>query len=119
MKLTPPSDTASAVEARVFLSAQKLFTSHAVDEWTSDFEVLFFQLTTKNKILDVATQNVRLAFAQAKYSEALKRGINTEQQLKFKPGAAVLYVIVHDKRTDAVGSVRIPLSQYTANSAPN
>lgn len=119
VKLTPPSGAGSAVEARVYLSAQKLFTSHAVDEWTSNFEVLFFQLTAKNKILDVATQNVRLAFAQAKYSEALKRGINTEQQLKFKPGAAVLYVIVHDKRTDAVGSVRIPLNEYSANPAPN
>lgn len=119
VKLTPPGGTGSAVEARVYLSAQKLFTSHAAGEWTSDFEVLFFQLTAKNRILDVATQNVRLAFAQAKYSEALKRGINTEQHLKFKPGAAVLYVIVHDKRTDAVGSVRIPLSEYSANSAPN
>ena len=114
VKLTPPGGAGSAVEARVFLSAQKLFTGHAVDEWTSDFEVLFFQLTAKNEILDVATQNVRLAFAQAKYSEALKRGINTEQRLQFKPGVAVLYVIVHDKRTDAVGSVRIPLDPYAA-----
>lgn len=110
VKLTPPGGADSAVEARVYLSAQNLFASHAVDEWTSDFDVLFFQLTAKNRILDVATQNVRLAFAQAKYSEALNRGINTVQRLQFKPGAAVLYVLVHDKRTDAVGSVRIPLN---------
>lgn len=119
VKLTPPGGAASAVEARVYLSAQNLFTSHEPDSWTSDFEVLFFHLTAKNKILDVTTQNVTLAFSEAKYREALKRGINTLENLQRKTGAAVLYVIVHDKRTDAVGSVRIPLSEYSANPAPN
>lgn len=115
VKLTPPNSVASStIEARVYLSAENLFASHQPDSWTSDFEVLFFQLTAKNKILDVTTQSVSLNFPQDKYSEALKRGINTAENLQFKPGAVLLYVIVHDKKTDAVGSVRIPLDQYAA-----
>jgi len=112
VKLAPPTNTAgSTVEARVFLSAQNLFTNNG-DGWKSDFEVLLFQLTAENKILDLTIEPVSLELSEAKYSEALKRGINTLARLQPKPGAALLYVIVHDKRTDAVGSVRIPLAQY-------
>ena len=112
VKMTPPaSATASTVEARVLLSAQKLFTNRG-DGWKSDFEVLFFQLKADNKILDVTTEPVSLDLTEAKYTDALKQGINTQAELKLNPGAALLYVIVHDKRSDAVGSVRIPLDQY-------
>jgi hypothetical protein len=112
VKMTPPaSATASTVEARVFLSAQKLFTNDG-DGWKSDFEVLLFQLTVDNKILDVTTEPVSVELTEAKYTDALKQGINTQAALQLKPGAALLYVIVHDKRSDAVGSVRIPLDQY-------
>jgi VWFA-related protein len=112
VKMTPPaSATASTVEARVFLSSQKLFTNDG-DGWKSDFEVLFFQLKADNKILDVTTEPVSLELTGAKYTEALKEGIDTLAELQLKPGAALLYVIVHDKRTDAIGSVRIPMGQY-------
>ena len=112
VKMTPPASTAgSTVEARVFLGAQNLFTNHG-DGWKSDLEVLLFQLTAENKILDLTTEPVSLELSEEKYSEALKRGINTLARLQPKPGAALLYVIVHDKRTDAVGSVRIPMNQY-------
>lgn len=110
VKLTPSDRVASSpVEARVYLSAQNLFASHSADEWNSDFEVLFFQFDPKNKILDVHTQQVNLKFTQQKYREALRRGIDTLGILQLKPGAALLYVIVHDKTSDAMGSVRIPL----------
>jgi hypothetical protein len=112
VKLAPPAGAAgSTVEARVFLSAQNLFTNNG-DGWKSDFEVLFFQLKADNKILDVTTEPVSVELTDAKFSQALKQGINTKAELQVKPGAALLYVIVHDKRTDAVGSVRIPLDQY-------
>lgn len=75
--------------------------------------MLFFQLTARNKILDVSTENVNLELTQAKYSEALKQGIDTLGTLQLKHGATLLYVIVHDKRSDAMGSVRIPLDHYT------
>jgi hypothetical protein len=114
VKMTPPaSATASTVEVRVFLSAQKLFTDTG-DGWKSDFEVLFFQLKADNKILDVTTEPVSVELTDAKYIEDLKEGISTLAALELKPGAALLYVIVHDKRSDAVGSVRIPLDQYAA-----
>jgi hypothetical protein len=74
--------------------------------------VLFFELTAENKILDVTTEPTSLELTDAKYSQALKQGIDTLAAPQLKPGAALLYVLVHDKRTDALGSVRIPLDQY-------
>jgi VWFA-related protein len=114
VKMAPPGSVGSSpVEARVYLSPQNLFTNELGDRWKSDFEVLFFQLSAKNTILDVTTQSVSVELTQEKYSEALKRGINTLERLQLKPGAAFLYVIVHDKTSDAVGSVRIPLAHYS------
>ena len=115
VKLPPPGSVRSAnIEARVYVSPQTLFTNQTGDAWKSSFEVLFFQLTAKNKILDVTTQSVNVELSAVKYNEALKRGINTLGRLQLKPGATLLYVIVHDRRSDAVGSVRIPLDQYAA-----
>lgn len=115
VRMSPPSGTdASAVEAKVILNAQKLFTNQPGPEWKSNFEVKFFQLAAKNAVLGVTTQNVNVELDQEKYSEALTKGINTLERLQLKPGATLLCVIVHDKSTDAVGSVRIPLDQYAA-----
>ncbi|HLW98923.1 MAG TPA: VWA domain-containing protein [Candidatus Acidoferrales bacterium] len=109
---TPSSPVGSRIDVRVFLSAQNLFANHG-DGWKSQFEVLYYQLTTSNGILSVTTKNVGVELAEAQYSKALEQGVGTEAELQLKRGAALLYVIVHDKRTDAVGSVRIPLDQYT------
>jgi VWFA-related protein len=116
VKMTPPgpaggSAVGAALRAQVYLSAQDLFTNHG-DGWKSDFEVLFFQLTAGNKTLHVTTEAVSVELSDAKYTDALKQGISTQAKLQLKPGAALLYVLVHDKKTDAVGSVRIPLDQY-------
>lgn len=116
VKLPPPGSVRSAnIEARIYVSPQTLFTNQTGDAWKSSFEVLFFQLTAKNKILDVTTENVKLSLTDAKYNRALKDGFDTVGTLELKPDATVLYVIVHDKRSDAVGSVRIPLDQYGAS----
>jgi VWFA-related protein len=115
VKLPPPASLRSAtIEARVFVDPQTLFASQPGVGWKSDFEVLFFQLTSKNKILDVTTESVDLNLADAKYSKALKEGFDTLATLQLKAGATILYVLVHDKRTDAAGSVRIPLDGYKA-----
>jgi hypothetical protein len=62
----------------------------------------------------VTTETVGLELTDAKYTKALKEGFDTVGTIQLKPGAALLYVVVHDKMTDAVGSVRIPLDQYAA-----
>jgi len=109
VRLKPRDAAASTLEARVYLDAQTLFRNELADSWRSDFELVFFQLDGQNQILGRATQNVSLVFPRAKYDEALKRGINTLERLQLKPGAAQLCVVIHDKKSDATGSVRIPL----------
>lgn len=118
VKLTPPSEVSSGtVEARVYVNPQTMFSHELGHGWKSDFEVRFFQLTAKNKILDVTTETVGLELTDAKYTKASKQGFDTVGTVQLKPGATQLYVIVHDKRTDAVGSVRIPLGEYSATHA--
>jgi hypothetical protein len=115
VKLTPSRGVPSGtVEAQVYVNAQTMFSNQLGHGWKSDFEVLFFQLTAKNKILDVTTETVGLELTDAKYTKALKEGFDTVGTIQLKPGAEVLYVIAHDKMSDAVGSVRIPLDQYSA-----
>ncbi|HLZ51869.1 MAG TPA: VWA domain-containing protein [Candidatus Acidoferrum sp.] len=115
VKLTPSRGVPSGtVEARVYVNAQTMFSNQLGHGWKSDFEVLFFQLTAKNKILDVTTETVGLELTDAKYTKALKEGFDTVGTIQLKPGAALLCVIVHDKKTDAVGSVRISLDQDAA-----
>ena len=114
VQMNSPSEASPPVlQPRVYLSANDLFHRQS-DGWQSNFGVLFFQLTAANAILDVTTQNASVELTDANYTEALKRGIKTSETLELKPGAALLYVIVHDKTSDSVGSVRIPLGEYTA-----
>jgi len=116
VKMTPLSNTgATAIDARVYLRAENLFTTQLGGGWKSNFEVLLFQLNARNEILDVTTQNVSAELTDAKYSEALRLGMDTVERVQMKPGAALLYVLVHDKKSDSVGSVRIPLHDYAAN----
>lgn len=119
VKLTPRGGVLSGtVEARVYVNPETLFSYEPGHGWKSDFEVLFFQLTAKNKILDVTTETVGLELIDAKYTKALKEGFDTLGTIQLKPSAALLYVIVHDKKTDAVGSVRIPLDQSATTLQP-
>jgi hypothetical protein len=56
------------------VSAQNLFTNRG-DGWKCDFEVLFFQLTAENKILDLTTEPIYVAGSPDTNSSHRKEGI--------------------------------------------
>lgn len=102
------------LDAKVHLSPQSMLTQQANGHWQGNFEVVFMQIGEKNKLLDLTQEDVDGDLDQAGYAAAAQQGWDLAPQLKFMPGASFLCVIVRDKASDAVGSVRIPLARYAA-----
>lgn len=119
VRLTPPDCVApSTLEARVHLNAQNLFTQQLTGGWTGDFEVLFFQISAGKTLLERTTHTGSGTLTETRHSEYLAHGIEVNAKLQLKPNTSLLYVIVHDKQSDSVGSVRIPCQIVESTSPP-
>lgn len=103
------------LNATVHINPQPMLSSGPNGHWTGSFEVMFIQLGDKNKLLDATQKDVEADLTPDKYAGVVKQGINMPVQLPMKPGADILCVILHDKNTDEVGSVHIPLARYVAS----
>lgn len=84
------------------------------DRWNGAFEVVFFQLDDKNHIKDVTTETEELDLKPETYRKLAQDGYTLPARLKLHSGATLLCVILHDRNSDAAGSVRIPLRQDAA-----
>jgi len=107
------------LDATAHFNPQPMLSSAANGHWTGSFEVMFIQLDEKNKLLDATQKDIEADLAPDKYAGAIQRGVSIPAQLEWKPGATLLCVILHDKNTDDVGSVRIPLARYAAALMPH
>ncbi len=102
------------VDAKVHVDFQRMLIQQKGKRWSGHFELLFFQLNEKGKVLDVTTQTADLNLKRATYQELVRDGKDMPIALSLKHGASLLCVILHDKVSDAAGSVRIPLARYAA-----
>ncbi len=102
------------LDATVHVSPQSMLSSAANGHWRGHIEVMFIQLGEKNKLLDATQKDVDIDLTPDKYSGMVNNGFNLPVKLPLRPGATILSIILHDKNTDDVGSVRIPLAHYTA-----
>jgi VWFA-related protein len=102
------------LDATVHVSPQSMLSSAANGHWAGHIEVMFIQLGEKNKLLDATQKDVDIDLTPDKYTSMVNNGFNLPVKLPLKPGATILSIILHDKNTDDVGSVRIPLARYTA-----
>jgi VWFA-related protein len=103
--------------AKVHMNPQSMLTVQENGHWKGNFEVMFMQLSAKSKLLDAAQKKVDADLDSKEYAEIVRNGWDLPVQLKLVPGATVLCVILHDKSSNAAGSVRIPLAAYTAAGA--
>jgi len=110
-----PTKDGAEIDAIVHFDPRRLLINQENGEWSANFELVFFQLDDKNKTYDVTTQSSDVNLKPEQYQRYIQTGVNIPNRLNFKRGATVLCIVLHDKRTDAVGSVHIPLSQYVAN----
>jgi hypothetical protein len=100
--------------AKVHMNPQSMLTMQEDGHWKGNFEVMFMQMDAKYKLLDATQKNVDADLDQKEYAEIVRKGWDLPVQLKFMPGATLLCVILHDKSSNAAGSVRIPLAAYAA-----
>lgn len=115
------------------LDAHNLLTTEDGNSWKGNFELLFFQLGRRRPAVphasdccalrtrsevdardEVPVKSYVLDLSPAEYQKAIATGMATTRKLKLQPGATTLVIVLHDKISDAVGSVRIPLTQYIA-----
>jgi hypothetical protein len=75
------------------------------------------QIGEKNKLLDLTQKDVDGDLDAKEYAAVFEKGWDLPAQLRFMPGGNILCVILRDKASDAVGSVRIPLERYATGSA--
>jgi VWFA-related protein len=106
--------TGPELDVTVHVSPQSMLSSAADGHWTGHIEVMLIQLGEKNKLLDATQKDVDIDLPPEKYTGMVTNGFNLPVKLPLKPGATILSIILHDKNTDDVGSVRIPLARYTA-----
>ncbi len=104
----------SRIDAKVHLNQQSMLTDVDNGHRKGSFEVMFMQIGEKNKLLDATQKDVEADLDPKEYAAVSQRGWELSAQLDFKSGATLLCVILHDKSSDAVGSVRIPLARYSA-----
>jgi hypothetical protein len=62
---------------------------------------------------DLSFREISLLLDPNEFAAVSQKGWDLPVQLNFKPGTTLLCVILHDKASDAVGSVRIPLARYS------
>jgi VWFA-related protein len=105
------------IEAAVHMNPQSMLTQQANGRWKGSFEVVFMQIGNKNKLLDLTQKDVDGDLDAKEYAAVSEKGWDLPAQLRFMPGANVLCVILRDKASDAVGSVRIPLERYATGPA--
>ena len=101
------------IDAKVHLNPQSMLTDLNNGHRKGSFEVMFMQLDPKNKLLDATQKDIEADLDPQEYAAISQKGWDLSAQLTFKQGATLLCVIIHDKASDAVGSVRIPLARYS------
>jgi hypothetical protein len=107
----------SEVEVDASFNPGVMIDQSASGTWKGSFEILYFVMRQDGKVLSVPEQSYELDLKPDTYQRLTQNGVFTKQPVETPPGAAALCVILHDKNSDAVGSVRIPLTQYSAPAA--
>ena len=110
---TPSGAKGPKIDAKVHLDPQLMLTNLDNGHHKGSFEVMFMQLDPKNKLLDATQKDVDADLDPNEFDAVSQKGWDLPVQLNFKPGTTLLCVILHDKASDAVGSVRIPLARYS------
>lgn len=80
--------------------------------WKAKIQVVYVQLDRAMKILNAPSETYDLNFSPDRYQRILAAGISNTQVVPILAGASELRVILLDKTSGAIGTVRIPLKPY-------
>ncbi len=114
----PPDAGPGAMLAKVGFDPETLAAKAHDNRLQGQFEIVFFQLDRKNKILDVTTETVDLNLHPTTPEKATQGTMELPVKLQLKPHVTLLTVIFRDRNSDTVGSVQIPMQKYLS-AIPN
>lgn len=104
----------ASFEVQVSFNPRTMLAEDASGNWKGSFEILYFVVKDNGRVLSVPVQAYDLDLKPDTYQRVTQNGVTMKENVAAPPGAATLCVILHDKRSDIVGSVRIPLAEYLA-----
>jgi VWFA-related protein len=85
------------------------------DRWVGTLELAWVQVAADGKLLNVETQTLSMNLKKDRYDEIQKRGLLFNRVIQPIENASHLRLIVVDRTTGNVGSLRIPLKVETAS----
>jgi VWFA-related protein len=98
-----------AMTVVVQLDPTELYLSQQNDRWAGSLIVIFAQYAADGRGLNKIEQTIELNLTKPRYEDMLKRGMIFNKQLVIAPESEVLKMIVLDKTTGRIGSLKIPV----------
>jgi hypothetical protein len=91
------------------ITPEDLYLQQKGDRWIGNLELVFAQLAAGGKSLARIDQTVALNMTQSHYDDTFKRGMIMYKSIELDNGAEAVRVVVLDRSTGNIGSLRIPV----------
>ena len=91
------------------ITPEDLYLQQKGDRWIGNLELVFAQLAAGGKALARIDQTVALNLTQSHYDDTFKRGMIMYKSIELDKGAEAVRVVVLDRSTGNIGSLRIPV----------
>jgi len=110
--VAPPEP--NQLEFQVGADISQLFLEHSEGQWTGGIDLLFLQRDSNVALLGAEQKHIGLNFPDANYENLLKTGAIFERHVDILPQAVNVRVLLRDSATGIVGTVTIPLKDFTS-----
>jgi VWFA-related protein len=108
---------ASALTAVVAIDLGDILMQRKEGRWTGTVQSVFLQLDNAGHILKADDRTFHPDFDNNTYEQGLKSAITDTRQFRVLPNASELCIVVRDASTANLGSIYLPLAQYSPDSS--
>ena len=103
-----------AIQVAAFIDPKPFVFEQVDGKYTDVMDVAIVQQAADGRVLDTLNQAVTMTFTPERYKEVLKRALELKKIVEPKPGATFVRVVVYDRGSGQVGSLRGPLGWILA-----
>ena len=107
----------TTLTAEVHVDLREIRMQQKEGRWTGTVQSVFLQLDNAGHVLQADDRTFHPDFDAATYERVLQSGISDTRQVRVLPNAAKLCIFVRDAATANVGSIYLPLAQYSPDSS--
>jgi len=111
------SSNGSALTAQAHIDLHEIQMEQKEGHWTGTVQSVFLQLDNAGHILQADDRTFHPDFDGATYERALHSGISDTRQIHVLPNASQLCIVVRDGGSTYMGSIYLPLAQYSSNAS--